>query len=240
MRALGIAAAVILTAIVSYLQSSQDVLAKDDCSTANADICINVGETATLKVTNQLLQTYCVDNQGKPVDGFVTPEVSGEPDTGGARATFAPDPFRAYSESSLLSIRTTTETKPGNYAVDVNGTGTYCGRYHGFRFYLLVRPTITGPNALWSFNGAKPPNYRTEIKLTATPANMPPYNWFVPATSPLRFPNNGTTYQTITNTVKLHSLRATRSNEHPAIFISVKGGLSLDKENGYAARQLSS
>ena len=230
MRGTWIAVAAVLGVISFYFQSGGTALAYDNCSTANADICINVGETAKIKVTNRLLQTFCVDSHGNPDDELVTLNVSGEPDTGGAGAIFDPEIIRAYSEFSILSLHTTLGTKPGNYTIDIGGTGTHCGRYHGYRTFLLVRPTVDGPSALWSFNGEKPAGYRTEITFTAQPANMPPYNWYVPATSVLRFSNNSSFITTTTNKAKLHAIRPTRSIDHPTIFISVKGGLSLDHD----------
>jgi len=202
--------------------------AADDCSTANAEICINVGETAKIKITNSFLQTFCVDPKGHPDDELVQPDVTGEPTTGGAGATFNPDVFRAYSQFSTLSIHTTIDTKPGNYTVDIGARGEHCGRYTGNRVLLLVRPRILGPDQLWSFKGAHPDGYPTEIALVALPANQPPYTWYIiGSTRWLRLPNGQSSITTNVNRVKLTAIAPNPSQNHPGVFIGVGGGLSL-------------
>jgi hypothetical protein len=203
-------------------------LAADDCSTANAQICINVGETARIKVTNSFLQTFCVDTSGRPDDELVEPNVTGEPTTGGAGATFRPDVFRAYSQFSTLSIHTTVDTKPGNYTVDIGARGEHCGRYNGNRVLLLVRPKILGPDRLWSFKGAHPAGYATEIVLSAQPANQPPYTWYIIGSRQwLRLPNGQSSIRTNVNHVKLTAIAPNPGVSTPSVFLSVGGAVSL-------------
>jgi hypothetical protein len=49
-----------------------------------------------------------------------------------------------------------------------------------FPMVAVLAPRISGPNVVWWFKGEKPAGYRTEITLTAAPANMS-YQWAISA-----------------------------------------------------------
>jgi len=229
MRRLRIALAVAMTAIAFTLLAGRAAFAMDNCPTSNDINCIDVGQTAQIRITNGLLQTFCVDSQGHPDNELVTVEISGEPTTGGASATLDRDVFRAYSEYATLFIHTTTATRPGSYHIAINGTGTRCGRYHGYEWFLGVRPKITGPDSIYGFNGARPPGYPTQLKLTALPAGLPHYDWFAPANI-FRFPNNRNFIRTTTNTVKVLGIGATRSNNRVGVYVATPTYVSLVHE----------
>ena len=227
MRCAKIAVATTLAAAGFWMQSGGAALAFDDCSTANAEICINVGETAKIKVTNKLLQTFCVDSNGKPDDELVEPYVTGYPTTGRAGVTFKPVEFRAYSGFSTLSINTTIETRPGNYALIIGATGERCGNYNTHRTLLLVRPKIGGAGSLWSFGGAKPPGYPTEAVLIAFPEDRPPYKWFaIGSTNWLRLPNGQSSITTNVNRVKVTALRPNPVRGNASITVGMGDALS--------------
>jgi len=203
-----------------FVFAGQPALAMDNCPTSGETNCIDVGQTALLTITNRLLQTLCVDSQGHPDDELVRLSVLHAPNTGGATATLTPEVIHAYSERAELKVQTTVETKPGSYPVFIEGVGEHCGHYHGYFWPLGVRPKITGPDSVWGFNGAKPAGYPTFLRLTALPANQPPYTWFLGLGSHfLRFPNGQMTMRTIANTIKVQAVRPTLRGGLPSVSV---------------------
>ena len=128
-------------------------LAADECEIPNAHNCIDVGQTARLKVTHELLGLYCVKPDLKPDHELIQLGFSGEPTSGGAGAIFKPsDVMRAYETPATLVVETTTLTRPGRYIIKITGRGERCGLYPGFNWQLIVHarrysgPTRSGPS----------------------------------------------------------------------------------------------
>ena len=183
--------------------------------------------------TSSCKPTQSSITKGRPVDEFVTPEVFGR-----ARHRRRESDVRARSFPRLFGIF----------------PSSYSGTTHRDETWELCGCTILGRDVLRKIpwlsvlfagqaddHGSERPlvlQRREAAKLQDRDQahglrreQRLPYNWFVPATSR---PPSRPQYYPLTRhrspVPKLHSLRATRSNEQSAIFISVKGGLSLDKE----------
>ena len=125
--------AALLLAAGTLLFRTEASRAIGECAIPNAHTCIDVGQTARLEVTHELLGLYCVTPDLKPDHERIQLGFSGKPRSGGAGAIFKPsDVIRAYESPATLEVKTTTLTRPGRFIMSITGRGERCGRYPGF------------------------------------------------------------------------------------------------------------
>jgi hypothetical protein len=142
--------------------------------TVDANPRINVGGTF-----QQNWQATCYDSNGNPLADTVTFSVSGAPSTGGATATFSPNPVATFTVT-VLTVKTTQTTNPGTYNMLVSGTGPVCGSYGTGTSPLDVAPLLNSvDNVIWWFNGEKPGGYNVQTNLKAKPTGIGSYQWNV-------------------------------------------------------------
>jgi 3D (Asp-Asp-Asp) domain-containing protein len=98
---------------------------------------INVGDTY-----NDTIQASCYDANGNPLPDTVTLSVTGAPDTGGATATFTPNPVATFTDSAFAVV-TTKQTDAKVYSMVVSGTGPACGSYGSVTLPLTVNPVLS-------------------------------------------------------------------------------------------------
>lgn len=219
MRLSGLLFAAVFAALAGFFAFGGQASA-ETCNLA-AEKCIDVGSDARLKITASLLQTQCVDEHGNPQQETILLEVSGEPTTGDANATFGSETIKAIGGHTFLTVHTTRGTQPGYYTLKITGTGTKCGPYQGFTWYIAVQPIITGSKEVWSFGGARPAGYPTKLTLTAVPANMGPYTWYAYDSS-IRLPNGKFTMKTQENRIRIAARLPTAPGGEAEVSVSLR------------------
>jgi len=99
---------------------------------------MNVGDTYQETIT-----TSCYDVDGNPLTDTVTLTVTGQPDTGGATATFNPNPQQTFSAGALFQVTTTKKTDAKVYSMVLTGTGPVCGQYGTLTLPLSLYPVLS-------------------------------------------------------------------------------------------------
>jgi hypothetical protein len=91
----------------------------------------------------ETITTSCYDADGNPLADTVTLTVSGAPDTGGATATFNPNPQQTFSAGATFLVTTTKNTDAKVYSMVLTGTGPVCGQYGTLTLPLTVYPVLS-------------------------------------------------------------------------------------------------
>jgi 3D (Asp-Asp-Asp) domain-containing protein len=99
---------------------------------------INVGQDFTTSIT-----ATCYDANGNKVTDTVTLTQTGAPDTGGAKASFNPNPIVTFTQTSTFKVTTTKKTDAMVYAINITGTGPVCGQYGSLTIPLTVNPILS-------------------------------------------------------------------------------------------------
>lgn len=226
------AAALLVAAILLFSTLSKPAYAAHDCGPTGVT-CLIVGESASVRVTSRLLGLQCLDPHTLlPDHEVITLSSKVQPTnvTGRPKVIFGSPTIKAYEPGTIATVQTALTTRPGQYTISILGTGAHCGAYPGFTWFFWIVPKITGEHQVWSFGGPEPAGYPTEITLTALPANRPPYKWDLTYGQQfLRFPNEKAYITTLTNTVKVHGIKAWdgRSLTQAAVTVGDGGLLSF-------------
>jgi hypothetical protein len=148
--------------------------------------------------------------------------VTGQPNTGGATAKFAPNPVQT-GVASVLTITTGAQTRAATYTLMISGKGAKCATYGPASTDLVIGPRLSGPKEVWWFDGEKPAGYDVEILLTAIPDKSGPYTWTITGGAAFAaLPGGGSSVQTAANQVKLKAKKGSAKLED--VVVEVKSG----------------
>lgn len=128
------------------------------------------------------IEMYCVQN-GKYIKDSVTMHIVGHPTTGGAKATFTPNPVLTNpptDQQTKLTILTEEETKPGDYQLQIWAVGKKCPVFNTLYAQLRVAPKLSRTkDVVWWFNGEKPAGYTFNAPVTAKPTKDKEYTFII-------------------------------------------------------------